>query len=449
VAAMQGDREKQAAETIGALHEQIRTLFGIDVPLRLWDGSELGPETASYRLVVNHPWALRGMLLPPSDLKAGEAYVLGDVDIEGDIVEAIARLQRLAERQPSAKDRAALGRTLLRLPKPPRRTRSRRARLRGARHARRRDQEAISFHYDLPHDFYAAFLDPQLVYSCAYFADGDDDLAAAQCRKLDLVCRKLRLQPGMRVLDIGCGWGSLLIHAATRYGVSGVGVTLSETQLSFGRQRVAALGLSDRIELRLQDYRDVDDEFDAVASIGMVEHVGAANLHKYFSGAHRLLRAGGLFLSHGIVTTDVERRTEPREETFVTAYVFPDGELTPAWRGVYEAERAGFELLDVEQLRPHYATTLRHWVRNLERNRDRVLATTGEQDYRIWRIYMAGSAVAFETGAIGVVQLLAGKGAVLPRGREWMLPSPTSTGDGAKAAPALQRPPSGHRKTHA
>lgn len=419
-----------AVESIRHLHGELRRTLGLDLPARLWDGTELGPRDSRFRLVVNHPWSLRAMLLPPSDLKAGEAYVLGDIDIEGDVLEAIARSQRLVEQDVGARQRVQVARALLRLPRPPQRVRDRRARLKGRRHGRERDQEAISFHYDLPQDFYAAFLDRDFVYSCAYFAEGDDDLDNAQRRKLDLICKKLRLRPGMRMLDIGCGWGSLLMHAAEHYGVTGVGITLSETQVRAGRERVAERGLSDRIALRIQDYRDVSEQFDAVASVGMVEHVGEDHLHEYFAGAHRLLRPGGLFLSHGIVTYDLDRNRGRPKPTFVSEYVFPDGELSPVSRNVFEAEKAGFEVLDVEQLRPHYARTLRHWVRNLETNRDAVVAATSEVDYRIWRIYMAGSAVAFENRGIGVAQLLSGKGAEVPLGRRWMLPSASSPGPG-------------------
>lgn len=419
-----GRDDDTAIDVARDLHAVLSERSGAELPVRLWDGAELGPSQATFRIVLNQPWALRAMLLPPTDLAAGEAFVRGDVDVEGDIVEALASVQALAGADLPLAERARLARALLKLPKPPSRPTKRRARLRGRPHGKRRDRAAISFHYDLPQEFYEAFLDPDLVYSCGYFAEGDDDLAHAQQRKLDLVCRKLRLEPGMRLLDIGCGWGSLLAHAAAHYGVTGVGVTLSQTQAAAGRQRLEARGLGDRVEIRLQDYRDLDEQFDAIASVGMVEHVGAANLLEYFSTAHELLADGGLFLSHGIVTAEAtEVRRRKVRETFVSAYVFPDGELTPAWRAPYEAERAGFEVLDLEQLRPNYALTLRAWLRNLERNREAVIAASSEVDYRIWRAYMAGSAVGFETGRIGVAQLLSGKSARVPLGREWMLPS--------------------------
>ncbi|MGH3666304.1 MAG: class I SAM-dependent methyltransferase, partial [Egibacteraceae bacterium] len=314
-----------------------------------------------------------------------------------------------------------------RLPRPPRSSHARRARLHGQMHSRDRDRAAIAFHYDLPQAFYETFLDPNLVYSCAYFADPDEDLATAQTRKLDLICHKLRLQPGMRLLDIGCGWGSLLLHAADNYGVAGVGATLSRTQAEAARTRLRDAGLADRVEVRLQDYRDLGEQFDAIASVGMVEHVGPARLAEYTQTVHRLLAPGGLFCNHGIVTGDADQVRTGRERTFVSAYVFPDGGLVPVWRAVQEIQRAGFEILDVEQLRPHYALTLRRWVDNLEANHDAAVATTSEADYRIWRAYMAGSAFSFSDRSLGVVQVLGrkpGDGAPdPPLGRAWMLPA--------------------------
>lgn len=415
--------DEQARQRLIGVHELIGRHTGGPLPVRLWDGSTLGPEQAPFRIVLEYPWSLRSMLLPPTDLAAGEAYIYGDVDVEGDMVAGMRAVQGLSEHALAPADRLRIAGALLALPRPPRREHSRRVTLRGRVHDQRRDRAAIAWHYDLPQEFYNTFLDPELVYSCAYFADGDDDLAAAQRRKLDLVCRKLRLRPGMRLLDIGCGWGSLLAHAAAHYGVTGVGVTLSETQLRAGRARLAARGLSDRVELRQQDYRDVDERFDAVASIGMVEHVGANNLRAYMATAKSLLVDGGLFLCHGIVTNDLARNRGRRKPTFINTYVFPDGELTPVWRSVYEAERAGLELLDVEQLRPHYARTLRAWVANLEDRHEHAVAACDDTVYRIWRAYMAGSAIAFESRRIGVVQLLCGRHADVPLGRQWMLPA--------------------------
>ncbi|MDP8977924.1 MAG: cyclopropane-fatty-acyl-phospholipid synthase family protein, partial [Actinomycetota bacterium] len=396
---------------------------GVSMPLRLWDGTTLGSDDEGFRIVLRHPWSLRAMLLPPSDLSAGEAYLDDDIDLEGDAVglmEVGARMQRAGL---TRVDQARLARQLLRLPRPPRRSHPLRARLRGARHSRARDRAAIAHHYDLDQRFYEQFLDRRLVYSCAYFGTPDEDLETAQLRKLDVVCRKLRLRPGRRLLDIGCGWGSLLLHAAREYGVVGVGATLSRTQAEAGRQRAEEAGLGDRVDIRLMDYRDLTGTFDAVASIGMFEHVGVDHLGEYFRAAHRLTAPGGLFLNHGIVTGHNQGNQALHGRSFAAKYVFPDGALAPAWRAAREMEEAGFELIDVEQLRPHYELTLRHWVRRLERNHEAAVAAASEVRYRVWRSYMAASALGFARGDMGLAQVLGSKGHDLPLGRSWMLPA--------------------------
>ena len=429
-----GEDERRTAAAVASLHEQVRKRTGLDLPLRLWDGTSLGPPDAGYRIVLNHPWSLRRLLLPSGagtlfppwragsgqDLAAGEAYVEGDIDLEGDIVAAMRIGERLDRADFGVRDFMRLVIALVRLPSPPAQAHGRRARLTGEPHSPERDRAAIAFHYDLPQDFYVQFLDRRLVYSCAYFSSPDEDLDTAQERKLDLICRKLRLRPGMRLLDIGCGWGSLLLHAADRYGVEGLGVTLSRTQAEAGRERIAAAGLADRVEIRLADYRELSGSWDAVASVGMFEHVGPKHYPEYFGAAYRLTAPGGLFLNHGICSGDPRNAAHETTGTFVGTYVFPDGGLAPAWRAVQETEQAGFELIDVEQLRPHYALTLRRWMERLETNHDRVVAAASETDYRIWRAYMAGSAISFEGGSLGVIQVLGSKGHALPLGRAWL-----------------------------
>jgi cyclopropane-fatty-acyl-phospholipid synthase len=410
------------ATIIARIHRLIVERTGVDLPVAIWDGRTRGPGDAGYRLVLPYPWSLRSLLLPPSDLRTGEAYVLGHVDIEGDVVAALHDLRRLAGAL-GPSDAMTLASALVRLPRPPARPSDRRARLTGRLHSQERDRAAIAFHYDLPHEFYRSFLDEGLVYSCAYFADPDEPLEAAQERKLDLVCRKLGVGPETRLLDIGCGWGSLLLHAATRYGARGLGVTLSATQAEVARERIAAAGLFDSVEVRLQDYRSLDGTFDAIASIGMVEHVGPERLGEYFTAVYRLLADDGRFLNHGITTgsrADAVRRGRRRD--FIGSYVFPDGGLVPVWRMTREMERAGFEVVDLEQLRPHYALTLRSWVSRLESNLDVARSAASDVDVRIWRLYMAASAVNFEAGTLGVVQQLGTKGTALPFGRAWMLP---------------------------
>lgn len=420
----------RASRTVERVQRRLRER-GVDVPVRLWDGSTLGPDDAGWRLHLKHPWSLRSMLLPPDDLAAGEAYLHDDIDVEGSMVAAIEQVARLRSTGLGTLGQLVVGAELLRLPRPPDRGDGR-ARLRGAVHSPGRDRDAVQHHYDVGNELYELFLDDELVYSCAYFDDADlaavpgdrDALTRAQVRKLDLVCRKLRLEPGQRLLDIGCGWGSLVLHAARHYGVEAVGVTLSERQARLARERIAGAGLADRVEIRLQDEREVTGAFDAVASVGMVEHVGPQRLEDYFGHLFELTAPGGRLLNHGITTgrRDVVRDLSAERRSFVGRYVFPDGGLVPAHHAIREVQHAGFDLLDVEQLRPHYARTLRHWVANLESNARAARERVGETTYRIWRAYMAGSAVSFDQHDLGVIQVLAGRGADVPLGRDWMRP---------------------------
>jgi cyclopropane-fatty-acyl-phospholipid synthase len=271
----------------------------------------------------------------------------------------------------------------------------------------RRDRASVRHHYDVSNRFYELLLGPSLVYSCAYFADAADSLECAQERKLELICRKLRLQPGERLLDIGCGWGSLVLHAAARHGVRALGVTLSEPQAELARRRIEAAGLSDRVEVRVLDYRELDEApFDKIASVGMYEHVGRAQLETYVEAVHGLLRPGGLFLNHGITRLNA---LPARGPTFINRYVFPDGELHPVNDIIAALEGGGFEVRDVESMREHYALTLRCWLRNLAANCDEAIAEVGAERERVWRLYMLGSAQGFETGEIGIYQTLAAR----------------------------------------
>jgi cyclopropane-fatty-acyl-phospholipid synthase len=268
----------------------------------------------------------------------------------------------------------------------------------------------VRAHYDTGNEFYSQFLGEEMVYSCAYFLQPNEALDAAQARKLDLVLRKLRLMPGQQFLDVGCGWGSLVIRAARDYGARATGITVSPEQAEFARRQAQELGLEDRVTILEADYRDVEAQYDAVASIGMFEHVGAAQLPTYFAKMRQLVRPGGAFLNHGISQRNRPRRglrlPTVHRPTFVSTYVFPDGELVPVEQTIELAERAGFEVRDAEAMRMHYAVTLRRWVANLESRREAALAAGGERVYRIWRVYMAGAAVAFEMGAFSVYQLL-------------------------------------------
>ncbi|MDB4874414.1 MAG: SAM-dependent methyltransferase [Gemmatimonadetes bacterium] len=367
------------------------------------------------------------MLLPPSELAIAEAYLLGDVDIEGDI-EAAASLGDVAVgRIGSAGGAARLLRHVLALPAddddapaPSRMHVARRLLRFGRRHSSRRDAQAVRFHYDVGNDFYALWLDRQMVYSCGYFEQGDETLDEAQEAKLDYVCRKLRLGAGEHLLDIGCGWGALVIHAARRYGARATGITLSEQQAAYARARIEREGLAACVTIEVRDYRELegDGRYDKIASVGMVEHVGIQRLPDYFAAAYRALKPGGLFLNHGIVSVDRGRQRpllDPlwrrlwKRDQFIHQYVFPDGDLVPTAAVLESAEREGFEVRDVESLREHYVATLRNWVRRLEQHEDEARATVGDVVYRVWRLYMSASAHGFHIGRIGVVQSLLAK----------------------------------------
>jgi len=393
----------------------VQALFGASLPLglRCWDGSAVAAPPGGPTLVLNTPRALRRFLYAPRELGLARAYVSGDLDFEGDVFAALSLPDALPVRPDLRLDRRTLAPLLGRLvrvgvlgppPPPP----PEESRLTGLRHSLRRDREAISHHYDVGNAFYALMLGPSLVYSCAYYDSHGTGLQAAQEAKLELVCRKLGLRSGMRLLDVGCGWGSLALHAATRHGATVVGVTISEAQAQLARLRVADAGLEGQVQIRLQDYREVDDgPYDAVASVGMAEHVGRDQLPVYAAGLHALLAPGGRLLHHAIARGPAAGPDRPDPRSFLTRYVFPDGELQPLATHVQVLEDAGFEVRDVEGLREHYALTCRAWVAALEQDWDEAvrLATPGQA--RVWRLYLAGAALAFEQRRVGVNQLLA------------------------------------------
>ena len=376
--------------------------------VELWDGTAVrAPDGAQFTLRLRTPFALRAALTPPLDLNPGRAFVEGWLDLTGSLEAAVDALERALQAFPRS-SLPLLAARLLRLPRPPAGSDAGRARLRGRPHSRGRDAAAIGFHYDQPLEFYAAFLDPNLVYSCAYFESDDATLERAQLAKIDYILKKLRLAPGDRLLDIGCGWGALVMRAAERAGVQALGVTLSAPQCAEAKRRIAARGLEGRARIELRDYRELGNlTFDKVVSVGMFEHVGRARLGEYFKAAFGALRPGGLFLNHGIADQSPQRRGYLGG--FIDRYVFPDGELVPISDGLTAAERAGFEVRDVENLREHYTQTLRHWVANLERDAARAIAAAGERTYRTWRLYMAGSAQGFRSGRMGLFQSLLAK----------------------------------------
>ncbi|THA26060.1 class I SAM-dependent methyltransferase [Streptomyces sp. RKND-216] len=411
------------------LHALAGRVLGTPLPVRLraWDGSEAGPPGAP-ALVIRHRRALRRLLWRPGEIGLARAWVAGEIDVDGDLYALLDLIAGfLWERGDSgASDEGASRRGLLALARDPAvRTAARElvalagpwpapppppeeARRRGGlRHTRRRDRAAVSHHYDVGNDFYALVLGPSMVYSCAYWEPGGT-LEGAQRAKLDLICRKLGLRPGMRLLDVGCGWGSLALHAARAYGVDVVGVTLSREQAGYARKRIAEEGLTDRVEIRVQDYREIPDgPYDAIASVGMAEHVGAERYREYAEVLHRLLPPGGRLLNHQIARRPVADEAAYAVDDFIDAYVFPDGELAPLGRTVALLEEAGLEVRDVDVLREHYALTLRAWVRNLERGWADAVRLVSPGRARVWRLYMAASALAFERNRIGVNQVLA------------------------------------------
>lgn len=391
--------------------EVLEAVFGKDnqIGFRLWDGTSW-PDDGLHEatVVLKHPGALRAMLLPPNEVNMGEAYLYDDFDIEGNVEAAFEAAQPLLRDGLGWRTRLGLALKLLRLPAGreaeagPRG----RAQMRGHQHSIDRDRQAIAYHYDVSNDFYSLWLDSRMVYSCAYFVSPDDDLDTAQARKLDYICRKLRLKPGQRLLDIGCGWGGLVIHAAQHYGVDATGITLSQPQADLANERIAEAGLEDRCRVQMRDYREMDenDPYDALASVGMFEHVGEGLLPVYFQQAWALLKPTGVFLNHGIaVHADQEERPG---NSFSDTYVFPDGELVPISTTLRIAEETHFKVRDVESLREHYALTLRHWVRRLEARHEEALQFVNEPTYRVWRLFMSGSAYGFATGDLNVYQTL-------------------------------------------
>ncbi|MHB0868854.1 MAG: class I SAM-dependent methyltransferase [Chloroflexota bacterium] len=418
------------ATTLAVLNRVFAHYGKRDFALRLWDGTAVpadpGEETR-FTLVLNRPTALRRMLLPPNELSLGEAYLDGDWDLEGDILAAMRLSDVFEELATGPGELLRLGRQVLALPKEVdgqgggrRRFLSGRQRveLKGTEHSRERDRQAVTYHYDAGNEFFQLFLDRRMVYSCGYFPTGQEDLDTAQETKLEYICRKLRLIPGERLLDIGCGWGALIIHAAERFGVRATGITLSQPQAELANLRIAEAGLADRARAVVIDYRDVESlgPFDKIASVGMVEHVGSKKLSEYFQAAWEALKPGGIFLNHGITSAARDwgssnplDRYVFQKGAFIRKYIFPDGELIPVGDILGFAERVGFEVRDVESLREHYALTLRHWVHNLEMHREEVLRQAGERICRMWRLYMAGCSHAFSTGRLSVHQSLLSK----------------------------------------
>jgi len=377
--------------------------------IRLWNGAEWrhSKEPPRFTLDLKHPTALQRLLWNPSELSLGEAYITDEFDILGDLEASFELAEHLIGRQWRISEKLGLARKFLGLPGKRQTGRERGAlNLKGRAHSKLRDAQAVQYHYNVSNDFYGLWLDQRMVYSCAYFHSLSESLDQAQYHKLDYLCRKLRLKPGEKLLDIGCGWGGLIMHAAERYGVEALGVTLSQPQADLANARIREAGLAGRCRAEICDYRDIPagQQFDKIVSVGMCEHVGEKKLPSYFQKAYRQLKPGGVFLNHGI--TESISNAPKGGPSFIDKYVFPDGELIPISTSLRIAEETGFEVRDVEGLREHYAMTLRLWGKRLEANRDRAIELTSPETYRIWRIYMAGSAFGFETGRLGLYQSL-------------------------------------------
>jgi cyclopropane-fatty-acyl-phospholipid synthase len=396
--------DKPLDNALSRLKQNVRA----PVKLVLWDGREVAFDKNPRVTVRLKDSRIASTLVRPSLLTLAEAYIDGEVEIEGDVGDAIRGAEAISR---------AIPKPLFQSKGPT-----------NERHSRRDDREAIQHHYDVSNEFYQLWLDPRMVYSCAYFREETDSLEQAQVQKLDHICRKLRLQPGEKLLDIGCGWGALIMHAAKHYGVVATGITLSENQHRLAQERIQEQGLQDRCKVLLKDYRDMPGEgvFDKVASVGMFEHVGLRNLPVYFSVVRRLLKEKGLFLNHGITSSDVNNSAVGLGAgEFIGRYVFPKGELPHLHREIRDMSEQDFEVHDVESLRPHYERTLGFWSSAFERHFEEAVQASSERTARIWRIYLAGCAYAFEQGWISIYQVLATRRAkpgrtALPLTRDWM-----------------------------
>lgn len=375
------------------------------VSVALWDGGQVaGPANARCRILLRDPGVLRELILGRDLLRLAEAYLAERVEVEGELESLFTLADHFETLSLPMADRLRLLGRAWRLP----RSGTGAGTVRGAG-PEPNSRSAIARHYDVGNDFYGLWLDAERVYSCAYFRDPDQSLDEAQRDKLDYICRKLRLRPGQRLLDIGCGWGALACWAARHHGVQVHGITLSEAQYRWARERVRAEGLEARVRIELRDYRELEGaaEYDRIVSVGMFEHIGVASFPRYFETVHRLLRPGGLFLNHGI-TSEHGWRDTPLTR-FMNRYIFPDGELARFGQVILAMEQAGFEIADVESLRRHYALTLRHWVSRLEASQKAAAACTDRRTWRLWRLYMAGCAHYFDEGSINVYQILGGR----------------------------------------
>jgi cyclopropane-fatty-acyl-phospholipid synthase len=400
--------EKKLAQWV----DEVRNKTNLPARLVLWNGQQLDFGTFAaprVTLKVNHASALP-LLLDPSLDNLGEAYVKGKIDIEGKLSDIINIGYSLARSTMTSASKLARVRRYF-------------------NHTKTSDKKAIQYHYDVSNAFYKLWLDENMVYSCAYFESGDEDLATAQVKKIDHILRKIQLQPGQRLLDIGCGWGALVLRAAQKFGAQCVGVTLSQNQFDLATERVKAAGLADKIEIRLQDYRDVAGQFDRVTSVGMFEHVGRKNLPAYFAKIRELLTDDGIAMNHGITSSDADSgETALGGGEFIDRYVFPAGELPHISLALEAMQRGGLEAFDIESLRRHYAHTLSIWTENFEVHAEEARKLVDDEKFRIWRVYLAGCAYAFEHDDVSIYQVVcrkAGQSAkTLPWSRRYMYDRP-------------------------
>jgi cyclopropane-fatty-acyl-phospholipid synthase len=386
---------------LNAFNTDLRGKLAIPLRVELWNGRQLDFSDEAPRVTIRVPNAAAVRhLLSPSLYTLGKAYVEGNIDVSGRASDMIAVVGALA----------AQGRARGRLARA----------MRSIVHTRESDSRAVRYHYDVSNEFYAAWLDPGMVYSCAYFENGDETLAQAQLKKIDHILTKLRLQPGQTLLDIGCGWGALAIRAAQRFGARCVGITLSDNQAHLAREHVARAGMGHLVEIRLQDYRDVGGSFDRIASVGMFEHVGRRHLPDYFARIRALLADDGVALNHGLTTTDLDSRGAPYGGgEFIQRYVFPHGELVHLGGVLRAMQEGGLEALDIENLRRHYARTCALWTENFENNARRIRTLTDEKRFRIWHVYLAGCTYAFAHDWISVYQIVCGKSGRAPDAIPW------------------------------